>query len=132
MKLLLKIIGGVVAVFAVVILLQFVASETGEVVVVTTTDAEGVTHETRLWVVEHDGAQYLRSGAPGSAWYKRLVANPEINVERNGVEATYQALPQPDLRDTINDLVSEKYGWADAYIGVLFGRDDAIPIRLQP
>jgi hypothetical protein len=26
----------------------------------------------------------------------------------------------------------DKYGWADQLIGLLFGRDDAIPIRLNP
>ncbi len=132
MKLVLKILGGVVLLLALVIVVQFIASESGEVVVVTTTDADGTPAETRLWVVDHAGSAYLRSGSPQSGWFQRMQANPTISVVRG--DTTMRATIETDvsLRGTVNDLMREKYGWADAYISMLFGREDATPIRIVP
>ena len=132
-----KIVGRVVLVLlalAIVLLLaQTLASETGEVVVLYTTDASGQDATTRVWIVDHDGAQWLRAGRPDSAWYVRLAAQPAIRVQRGDVVADYVAVPVPDQRTMINDLMRNKYAWRDAMIGVLVGgRDSAIPIRLDP
>ena len=56
MKWLIRIVLAVVAVFALIMISQQIASETGEVVVLTTIDQQGAEHTTRLWVVEHDGS----------------------------------------------------------------------------
>lgn len=131
MKLTLKILGALLAVFLLVVAVEIIASESGEVVVVTTTDATGETFETRLWVVDHDGAAWIRSGSEMSGWYSRLTNNPALAISR-GSNAYYAiAVPQVEQRALINGLMNEKYGWADDYIGLLFGREDAIPIRLQ-
>lgn len=125
--LLAAVIGMVVLVF----LMQLIASETGEVVVLTTQTAEGE-KETRLWVVEQNGTQYLRAGGD-SGWYQRLVAAPDVRVTRSGVEAAYRAEPQPAEAAAVNRLMREKYGWRDVIIEVLVGgRDDAIAVALQP
>lgn len=114
-------------------LLQVLAGESGEVVVLTTTDDTGAAQETRLWVVDHDGSTWLRSGTGGgSAWYQRLVKQPNIEVKRNAATTNYLAKPEPEQRDEINRLINEKYGWADTYIGWWITRADAIPIRLVP
>ena len=58
-----KILFGVLALLLVAaIALQTIASESGEVVVLSYTDAAGEVHETRLWVVDHQGFAWLRSG----------------------------------------------------------------------
>jgi hypothetical protein len=111
--------------------LQMVAAESGEVVIVMTTDTEGRPHETRLWVVDYSGAAWLRAGADMAGWYQRLVESPEIVVERNEQAVTYVAQPQLRERDTINRLMLEKYGWAEWYIALVFNRDRSIPIRLE-
>lgn len=132
MKLVLKIFGFVLALAVLWWAVQMVAAESGEVVVVTTTDAEGGAHETRLWVVDHDGAGWLRAGADISTWYRRLEASPEITVERAEQAAAYLARPDPTQRDAINALMLDKYGWAERYIGFFIDRSDSIPIRLEP
>jgi hypothetical protein len=109
---------------------QMVAAESGEVVIVTTTDAEGRPHETRLWIVDHAGFGWLRAGSDVASWYQRLSAAPEVEVERDEQAATYLAQPQLWQRETINRLMVEKYGWAEWYIGLVFNRDRSIPIRL--
>jgi hypothetical protein len=111
---------------------QAVASESGEVVVLTTYADVDATHTTRLWVVDHDGNAWLRAGSAESSWFQRLTARPDVEVERNGVTASYTAMPEPEKRDEINGRMQEKYGWADSYIGFWFGRDDSIPVRLVP
>ena len=126
-----NIIITLVALIAGAALLQFVASESGEVVVLSTLDAQGQAQETRLWVVDHEGHQYLRSGAPNATWFARLKGNNRVGVDRAGRRAAYDAYPDASLRDEINDLMREKYGWADQVIEMFFGRDDATPIRLE-
>ena len=130
-KLLLGPLAVVVGLFMFLGISQLIASESGEVVVLTTLDAEGGSHETRVWIVEHEGHSWLRAGAEVQEWYQRLAAKPEIELLRGEKTVSYNAVPVPEKRDVINSLMLDKYRWADEYIGVLFGRDDAVPIRLE-
>ena len=127
LRILLTLIGLVVGVF----LLQWVASESGEVVVLSTVDSAG-SSETRLWVADHEGAQYLRTGDPTSSWYRRLVANPRVGLVRGDIRMGYDAQPEPEMRDTVNRLLNEKYGWADDFIGLMVDWDNAVAVRLVP
>ena len=125
-KILLTVLGLVVGLLA----LQMIASESGEVVVLSSMGESGP-EETRLWVVEYEGYQYLRAGAPESGWFSRIRNNGRVGLDRDGVRAAYDAIPQVEVRDQVNDLMRQKYGWADQFIALLFGRDDATPIRLE-
>lgn len=132
-KKLLSFLGALVGLLVVVFAVQLVASETGEVVVLRTSDEAGAEKLTRLWVVDHQGAQYLRAGAGESSWYLALLANPEVHVERRGVDGSYTAVPAPEEREAVNSLMGAKYGWRESFIGVLVGgRASAMPIRLDP
>ncbi len=111
---------------------QMVASESGEVVILTTKDAAGRPVETRLWIAEHDGDVWLRAGQLGSGWHARIEMDPDVEVERGGLAAAYLAEPSPASRAAINALMREKYGWADRYIDAVFDVSDALPIRLVP
>ena len=122
----------VVLVFVGLMLMQMVASESGEVVVLSTRGEGDAAEETRLWVVDHEGRQYLRAGQPQSGWFMRLRANPRVGLEREGARNAWDAVPEPDKQAVINDLMQAKYGWADSFIGMMFGRDDATPVRLDP
>ena len=109
-----------------------VASESGEVVVLRTTDAAGEPHETRLWIVEDGGRTWLRAGNDGAGWFVALRERPDVTVVRDGNPRDVRAVPDVPAREQLNALMNEKYGWADSYIGFFFGRDDAIPVRLEP
>lgn len=104
----------------------------GEVVVLTTVDAEGVDHHTSLWIVEDRGKQYLRAGSIESAWYQRLRDNPEVRLQRGGQEGTYRAFPDPQQTGPVNLLMARDYGYADKLIALF--RDDALSmaVRLEP
>jgi hypothetical protein len=128
------IITGSIVVFVLVILfgLESYASERVEVVVLHTHDASGAAHDTRLWVVDHDGSAWLRAGSPESGWYKRVAADPSISITRRSTEMRYRATPVPEQRAVINELMHAKYGWGDQFIGwMIGGRDRAIPVRLD-
>jgi len=112
--------------------LEMVAAESGEVVVLRTTDAAGAPHETRLWIVDDGNHSWLRAGNEASSWFVLLRERPDVEVVRGEETLPVRAVPEVGARTRINGLMHEKYGWADSYIGTLFGRDDTIPIRLDP
>lgn len=132
MKIVLAIVGALVALGVFVFVLQYVASESGEVATIRTVDADGAPLETRIWVVDHEGAQWIRTGSSASRWMARVKASPEVEVTRNGATATYRPVFVPEATDVVNGLMAEKYGWADDVIGVLIPRDDAQIVRLDP
>lgn len=131
-----RLVKRIVAVLLVIPLLvlggSIVASESGEVVTLQTQGADGAPRETRLWVVDDGGKQWLRAGGPDSKWLLDIQGNPVVQVERDGRSAQYTAVPDAASRDRLNPLFAEKYGWAEAYIDALLGSDDATPIRLDP
>jgi len=131
MKIVLYLIAALLALVVLVFGSQMVASETGEVVVLTSHGPDGP-QETRLWVVDLEGIQYLRA-SPDSGWYQRLLAEPDATLERNGEARAYRTEARLALAAEINSLMQEKYGWRDAYIDLLLGgRDDAVPVALIP
>jgi hypothetical protein len=131
MRLAVKLTVAVLVVLTVVAVLPLVASESGEVVVMTTRGVDGP-HTTRLWVVEHDGHQWLR-GSTDSGWYGRMLREPRVEVERAGTSNTYMATPVAQQVATINALMADKYGWGDRVVNLFAGdRSDAVAVRLDP
>lgn len=125
---------GTAMVLAVVVFgAQLIASETGEVVVLHTRGADGDV-ATRLWVVDHDGRPWLRSGTgPEARWYARLQAEPRVELVRDGVGRRYRARAVPAMAPHINASMAAKYGWRDNLVGLLVGgRGDAVAIELIP
>ena len=125
----LSIIVGILVLFAVV---QTLASERIEVVELHTVDESGEPVITRLWVMDHEGYQYLRVGADGSGWFSRIQANEQIEVTRGESTKTYRTKTRPDKSEIINELMQEKYTWGDTFFATLFGgREGSIPIELH-
>jgi hypothetical protein len=133
MKIALWIIGIIVGLSIALYGLQYAASERVEVVDLHTTDETGSTVITRLWVVDHEGLQYLRSGDGASGWYQRILANDTIKLTRNGVTLAYAHESRLDLAPKINELMREKYTWGDRLVELMLGgRDRAVAIELKP
>ena len=133
MRIVRRIVGAVILVLVIAVGLQFVASESGEVVVLRTS-VGGEDHDTRVWIVDDRGQSWLRAGQSASGWYQRILENPDIEVERGGDRFAYRAFPVeggPKVSH-INALMARKYGWADGYIGAMFDRTDSVAIRLDP
>jgi hypothetical protein len=126
------VLSGVVAVLFAV---GMIGAETGEVVVLHTTGADGASHTTRLWIVDDADGAWLRAGHDGSSWFRDLEARSDVEVERGGETLAVRAVPSRDPADRarINALTATKYGWAESLYGMVSRRDEAaIPIRLEP
>lgn len=130
-----RVLVALVVVFAIPLLaflVRGIAAESGEVVVVRTQDSAGNPQETRLWVVDDEGASWLRAGTAAAGWLARIEGQPEIEVVRGDETLLVRGVPDPSRRQRTNELMREKYGWADAYITFLFSPSDSVPIRLVP
>jgi hypothetical protein len=104
-----------------------------EVVVLRTYDAAGHGHDTKLWVVDHDGHRWLRGRRTHLAWLDRIRSNPRVELVHDGTTTAYTAsiVETPEARLAIDSAMEVKYGWiARWYDAVL--RGNPIPIRLDP
>jgi hypothetical protein len=112
----------------------FALAESGEVVVLETLDGADA-QETRLWVTDHEGYAWLRTGDAGASWLARLRANPDVAVTRGGQRGEFRAVivTDPATRDAINALTLEKYGWRERILrAVMMDPAGVQPIRLEP
>jgi hypothetical protein len=130
----LTLVGIVLGLAALFVATIFLASESGEVVTLTTYDAAGAPHASRIWVVDDAGAQWLRAGLRKNAWYQRLVAHPEVEVRRGAVSGRYRAVAvETDAaRDRVHALMAAKYGLADRYISMIRDGKGSVAVRLDP
>ena len=128
-----RVVLGVLAAIVVFGIVQTLAAERVEVVELMTTDESGNESITRLWVVDHEGVEYLRAGAENAQWFTRLEATPEIRLRRGERVIKYRAVPIPEKRQIVNDLMLEKYTWGDSFFATIFGsRDGSVPVELHP
>ena len=106
----------------------------GEIVKITTRDAQGREYVTELWIVELPSGIYLRAGSPDVEWLARIRAAPAIVLERGDEETRHRAVPEPSARtlQALNTAMAEKYGFADRLWARLSDRDLSVPIRLAP
>jgi hypothetical protein len=129
----LSVVSAVVGFAVLIVLVLYLASESGEIVVLQTPNLEkGGIRETRLWVVDHAGTPWLRAGNPKSAWFLALSEQPQVVLIRGEDALQMIAEPKPEERDTINDLMHQKYGWADSLVCLLSPRDTKVPVKLEP
>lgn len=104
----------------------------GEVATLYTNDAEGQTHTTRIWVVDHGHETWIRSLDPTSPWLDRLISRPEVQLRRGGAITAYHATPFTHRRARVNALMVEHYGWAEWVLSRIEDRDEAVPVYLDP
>ena len=65
----------------------------GETIVITTTDADGKSHERVLSPIDYDGRLFVAANHWPRAWYHRALENPDVSVTRNGETTDYRAVP---------------------------------------
>ena len=105
-----------------------------EVVVVHTTDAAGTPRPTRTWIADDNGFSWIEAANPQREFYQHIVVHSDIEVERHGEVRRYHAVPiaTPDGHRLIRRLLAEKYGFADAWIGLIADTSRSLAIRLEP
>lgn len=82
---------GLVVVFET--LLGVVQPETGDTIVITTTDADGVENDRVLGRDFAGGQHYASVNHWPRAWYRNALANPRVRVTMDGKTADYDAVP---------------------------------------
>jgi len=124
--------GIILGLVIIVLATQMLTSELGsEIVELHTLDDTGQSHTTRLWIVDHEGIPYLRAGMASSGWLLRALSNNAVEMTRNGVTGSYTFEPREQMRDTINQLLLEKYTWGFRYISfTMQNSDSAIPLAM--
>ena len=71
----------------------FVQPETGTTIVLSTTDADGTSHDRVLSPIDDDGQLFVAANHWPRAWYRRALENPDVRVTRDGHTADYRAVP---------------------------------------
>jgi hypothetical protein len=112
----------------------YALSESGEVVILHSRDADGAARSTHLWVVDADGHAWLRSGGRERGWFVNAAARPEVELERNGETKPYRAVvaDAPEQVERVDALMREKYGFTDWLILTLEGNPESVAVRLEP
>ena len=83
------------------------AHESQEVVVLRTWNEEGALRETRLWVIDHEGAPWVVTGSE-SEHVRQLTVNPRVELFRRGEARCYLAEPHLDL-ETIEAALRRRH-----------------------
>ena len=135
MRLLLKVISGIVIFFVGFALLMLGLSEiAGEVVTLTKVSENGEKQDVRLWIVDQGDSAWLEHGDPSSFWITNLSQNPSLTLERDGKMHVYRAKADPDSHELVHALLRDKYGMVDTVIRLLSGEADrcpGMPVRLS-
>ena len=104
----------------------------GEVATLYTSDRDGQTHSTRIWVVDHGHETWIRSLDPTSPWLDRLIKQPMVQLQRGELRVDYRATPLANRRTRINALMAEHYGWAEWILSRVEDREGSVPVYLDP
>ena len=115
-------------------LVTLAALEGQEVVVLRTSDAQDHARETRTWIADHEAFLWIEAANPEREFYHHIVANPEVELRRDGEWQRYEAVPiaTREGHDLVRRLLSRKYGWADRWVGLIADTSRSIAIRLEP
>jgi hypothetical protein len=66
---------------------------TGSTLVITSFDADGTPHDRVVSRLESDGKLYVATNHWPRAWYKRALANPDVQATIDGEKRDYRAVP---------------------------------------
>jgi hypothetical protein len=110
-----------------------VALEGRDVAVLYTTGTTGELRRTRVWVADGGGALWVEAASANRPFYRDLLAQPLVELERASGRARYVASPVSGraAHDAIRRRLREKHGWADAWIGALQDTSGSIAVRLD-
>jgi hypothetical protein len=112
----------------------WIALESQEVVVLRTVKPGGSTRTTRVWVASEEESLWLESATPERRWYRDIVDDPDVEVELDGRILRFEAHPVEGAHGhrKIRSLLRAKYGWADAWVGIIQDTSRSIAVRLDP
>jgi hypothetical protein len=106
---------------------------TRDVAILHVSDVQHSDRYVTLWAVEDSGSIWLRAARPDRKWLAWLREQPTVELDLDGESHRYKAevFVQPEVRERVDELMRQKYRWADRARALLLG-NDTVPIRLEP
>lgn len=116
-------------------LLTLVALEGGHVAVLRTRGgeaADGIRY-TRLWFAEDGDRLWIESANPARGFLEDIKREPRIVIERGQrLEAwVAEVQPNPQGHREVRRRLRQKYGWRDAWIGMLTDTSGSVAVLLR-
>ena len=124
--------GAALALFAAT---TWLALESGGVAVVTTRARDGTPRETHVWFAEIGGELWLEAGAPENPWFVDVLTWPLLRIALPGEEPReLAAVPDREVSSQrrVRESLHAKYGWRDAWVGLLVDASRSVAVRLVP
>jgi hypothetical protein len=100
----------------------------GETLVITTFDADGKAHDRVVSRLESDGKLYVAANHWPRAWYKRALANPDVQATFDGTKGDYRAVP---VTGAEHDRVNSQHA-LPFFFRILTGFPPRLLVRLDP
>jgi len=109
------------------------ALESGEVVIIETTRADGTSRRTHIWFAEHGDEFWLEAGTPSNGWYVDIVRDPEVALEVEGVTVRGSVEPvfEQGASGWVRILLRRKYGIRDRIVGLFVDSSQSIAVRFH-
>ena len=89
-----------------------------ETVEIVTTDEDGSSRDTTIWLAVVDGQGYIRTG--NSTWKGNIERNPDVTLRVEDTEYPVRAefVSDADLKTRVEQTLRDKYGFSDSFIGI--------------
>ena len=100
----------------------------GSTLVLTTFDADGAAHDRVVSRLESDGHLYVAANHWPRAWYRRALANPDVQATLDGQKGDYRAVP---VTGAEHDRVEAANG-VPLFFRFLTGFPPRLFVRLDP
>jgi hypothetical protein len=110
------------------------ALEAGGVAVLETRAPDGTPRTTRVWLAEEDGSLLVEAASAERPWYRDVLLDPLVSVARDGRVEAFRAVPEPGAAGhrRIREGLRARYGWRDAWVGLIQDTSGSILVRLEP
>lgn len=111
-----------------------VALESGGVAVLETRTPGGAPRTTRVWVAEEDGSLLVEAASAERPWYRDVLLDPVVSLAREGRVEAFRAVPEPGDAGhrRVREGLRARYGWRDAWVGLIQDTSQSIAVRLEP
>ncbi|MCH7672429.1 MAG: nitroreductase family deazaflavin-dependent oxidoreductase [Proteobacteria bacterium] len=96
--------------------------------VITTTDADGASHDRVVARLRSNGQLYVAANHWPRAWFRQTSTNPAVEIEMDGVRSSYTAVP---VAGEEHDRVDDDNGLGFVF-RVLTGFPPRYFVRLEP
>jgi len=113
----------------------YVALEGNDVATIHTLGENNSWRTTHVWVADAgDGSLWIEAATPDRSWLQDLRRTANVEVEHDGRTRRWHAVvvDDPEAQVHVRELLHEKYGWADTWVGVLQDTSQSVPVRLDP